>query len=888
MPVFLGIVLGIILGGMLFEVSGVLLGAVLGWIVVTLLNLSRRLGRLEAQGRPVEKMPELAPAEVATRSAMPAAPAPELQPVAEAQPEPYSPPQSSPSSASSWEQSVRAPAEPVESELVRRLREFIFGGNTTVRVGVVVLFFGVAFLLKYAVEHSLLPIELRLAGAALGGIALLVIGWRLRAQRSGYALTLQGGGIGILYLTVFATLRLYQLIPAAAAFALLVGIVLFSALLALRQSSLALAVLGVAGGFLAPILTSTSSGNHVMLFSYYALLNAGILLVSWFRAWRVLNLVGFAFTFVIGALWGYRFYQPEFLASTEPFLVLFFLMYVAISVLFALRQPSDLRGYVDGTLVFGVPIVGSLLQAALVHNIEYDLAWSALALGFFYLTLAGALFKRTPQTLRMLVEAFLALGVIFATLAIPLALDGRWTAAAWAVEGAGILWVGARQQRVSARLFGLLLIIVAGFFFLSDRYSVGGLPLLNAHYLGTLLIAFSALFAGRVLYGARKTINEAEHGIAILLLVWGLLWWYGGGIREIERYVAAVWTPAVTGVFIALSCLVAELLGRRSAWPALRTSAVIWPPVLALFLLFGAVLQSHPFADAGYAVWFVGVAAFYWITHRQEPERVTFAAPLQHAIIFLLITLASIWEAAWVLREILPEGRDWQRIAWLLVPAAMLALAASKPVRWPLTTQRASYLYYGAVPVAIGALLFVLYASATSRGEPAPLAYLPLANPLELATIFLALALARWLLAIRAHNPVAWRDAWPALAGVASVVAFVWLNTVLFRSLHHFAGIEYKFDPLFRSVLAQASLSIFWSVLALILVTVATRLRQRVVWIGGAVLLAAVVAKLFLVDLAGTGTVARIVSFLSVGVLLLIIGYLAPVPPRASNKESQA
>jgi len=54
-----------------------------------------------------------------------------------------------------------------------------------------------------------------------------------------------------------------------------------------------------------------------MLFSYYALLNAGILLVSWFRAWRVLNLVGFGFTFVIGALWGYRFYQPEFFASTE-------------------------------------------------------------------------------------------------------------------------------------------------------------------------------------------------------------------------------------------------------------------------------------------------------------------------------------------------------------------------------------------------------------------------------------------------------------------------------------------------------------------------------------------------------------------------------------------
>ena len=888
MQVFLGVVLGIILGGMLFHGGGVLMGAVLGWVVVTLLKLSQRLGRLEAQRQPAEKTPEQAPAEVVSRAVMPAAPAPETQPVAEAEPKPASPSQTARPAASNWGQSVRAPVEPVESEVVRRLRDFIFGGNTTVRVGVVVLFFGVAFLLKYAVEHSLLPIELRLAGAALGGIVLLVIGWRLRERRTGYALTLQGGGIGILYLTVFATLRLYQLIPAAGAFALLVGITAFSALLALRQSSLALAVLGATGGFLAPILTSTGAGNHVMLFSYYALLNAGILLVSWFRAWRVLNLVGFGFTFVIGALWGYRFYQPEFFASTEPFLVLFFLMYVAITVLFALRQPPDLRGYVDGTLVFGVPIVGALLQAALVRNIEYGLAWSALALGFIYLTLAGTLFKRAPQTLRMLVEVFLALGVIFATLAIPLAFDGRWTAAAWAVEGAGILWVGARQRRLSARLFGLLLILAAGLFFLSDRHITGGLPVLNAHYFGTLLIALAALFAGRTLYGARATLNEEEHGIIILLLIWGLLWWYGGGIREIERYVVASWVPAVTGVFIALSCLAAELFGRRIVWPALRTSAVVLPPALVLFLLSGVVQQSHPFANAGYAAWLAGFAAFYWIAHLQEPERATFAAPLQHTMIFLLITLVAVLEAAWLLREIVPEGRDWQRIAWLLVPAVMLALVAGKPVRWPLTTQRASYLLYGATPVAIGALLFVLYTCAASRGEPAPLDYLPIANPLELATIFLALALARWLLALRAHNPDEIREVWPALLGVVSVVGFAWLNAVLFRSLHHFAGIEYNVDAMFRSVLAQASLSIFWSVLALILVTVATRLHQRVVWIGGAALLAAVVAKLFLVDLAGTGTVARIVSFLSVGVLLLLIGYLAPVPPRAAIKESQA
>ena len=99
-----------------------------------------------------------------------------------------------------------------------------------------------------------------------------------------------------------------------------------------------LAVLGVSGGFLAPVLASTGGGSHVMLFSYYAVLNAGVLGIALYKAWRPLNVLGFVFTFGIGAVWGARFYRPELLESTEPFLLLFFLQYVVIAVVFALKQ----------------------------------------------------------------------------------------------------------------------------------------------------------------------------------------------------------------------------------------------------------------------------------------------------------------------------------------------------------------------------------------------------------------------------------------------------------------------------------------------------------------------------------------------------------------------
>jgi uncharacterized membrane protein len=130
-------------------------------------------------------------------------------------------------------------------------------------------------------------------------------------------------------------------------------------------------------------------------------------------------------------------------------------MYVAIGLLFARRKlrealdaPDDRDGllrwaarkgdYIDATVLFGPPLVGFGLQFALVQHIEFAAAFSALAMGLFYLLLARLLVGRTGDRAVLLVETCLALGVVFASLAIPLGLDARWTSAAWAVEGAGI------------------------------------------------------------------------------------------------------------------------------------------------------------------------------------------------------------------------------------------------------------------------------------------------------------------------------------------------------------------------------------------------------------------------------------------------------------------
>jgi uncharacterized membrane protein len=122
-----------------------------------------------------------------------------------------------------------------------------------------------------------------------------------------------------------------------------------------------------------------------MLFSYYLMLNASIIGIAWFKAWRPLNLVGILFTALIGLIWGVRSYRAELFESTEPFLIAFFLMYVAIAILFARKstdtaESKQTAAAVDGTIVFGTPIFAFGLQAGMLHDTEYGLAFTAIGI----------------------------------------------------------------------------------------------------------------------------------------------------------------------------------------------------------------------------------------------------------------------------------------------------------------------------------------------------------------------------------------------------------------------------------------------------------------------------------------------------------------------------
>ncbi len=774
-------------------------------------------------------------------------------------------------------------------DLFDRARAYVLdwlkAGNPLARIGIVVLFFGAAFLAKYAADHSLFPIELRFIALAVGAMALTFVGWRLRHKRAAYAEVLQGGGIAGLYLTVFAAASVFKLLPLGLAFGLMIGIALAAAILAVAQNALSLAVIGTAGGFLAPLLVSTGSGNHIALFSYYAILNLGVCAVAWYRTWRVLNVLGFVFTFSITGLWRAASYTPDELLSADLFLILFFLMYVGVSILNCIRQPPNLKGYVSGSLVFGLPIVAFTLHASLVAHIEYAMAWSALSAGVFYLALAYALLRSQRESFRLLIEAFAALGVIFASLAIPLAFDTRTTAAMWAVEGAGLVWLGLRQDRKLARAFGALLQGAGGMgYLLGLQQPIDAWPVLNSAVLGAAMLALSGWFTAYGLHRSRERLAHYERGASEAFALWGTAWWLFGGMLEIERLSA--WPLAATLIYVAITAVALSLCGTALRWSFSRRIALLLPAVVGLFALPVALAASgHPFgasAIGGALGWAAAFAAFYWMLHRAEKDSLAeLMLKALHVGAAWLLVLVLTWEAAWQVDRY--AAGVWPTLPWGVLPAIALALLSRRVLwpNWPLARHARTYRLVVAAPIASITAVWILIANATSYGDPLWLPYLPLLNPLDVAVAIALTSGALWWSSLdEPQRRRAWRGDHRVLIAIVAGLVFFGLNAALIRSLHHNFGAPITLYGMARSQLVQAALSMFWAVLGFVAMTLAARKSWRYVWMVGAGLMLVVVAKLFLVDLSNVATIARIVSFLTIGALIVITGYLAPLPPK--------
>lgn len=901
---FIGALLGALIADESRMFFGFLAGAGLGVLFGAWLQLRSRVDRLEQQIAALRARPATSaavrPAQAPAPQAGTATPAPRPDVDAEAvgtparpaasppapapaaftpQPPPIpdtgpAPGRPLPAAATARVEASVATAEPPEPDPITRAalaaKAWLFEGNVPVKLGVLVLLFGVAAGIKYAADAGWLvvPIELRLAGIAAAAIGLLLWGLRNAATRPAFGLSLQGGAIGILLLVVFAAYRNYDVLAAMPAFVLVMLLVAGASVLAVKQDAPALALLGFIGGYLAPVLLSTGSGNHVALFSYYAVLNAAVFAIAWKKPWRALNLVGFVFTFLIGGIWGAKYYRPELFASVEPFLVLFFLFYVAIPVLYALAGRHK-NGKVDGTLLFGTPLLAFPMQVGLLEGDRFGLATSAVVVAAIYAGLA--LWAQRNQRLRDLAQSAAGMGMVFATLAIPLALSARWTSAAWALQGTGMVWLGLRQQRRVVRWSGLVLLVLAsGAWVLSlfdwrldgqDRFLVNG----HAMNLGLLALGYLASSFLYMRAGASKWLQ-------ILLFLAGLGAWTLLGLREIEVNLSPRFEALAYAGFALLTAAIAAALRKPLVWPRLS-----WPVAISVVLLLPLSLAAQDHYDTNFFDWplllWWPLLAAALLTLRALRHPRSLGLVFAHLAWLLAVAIAG---GATLMRELgdnasLADG--WVLPAIMAPLAVLFVLAWKRPAiaGWPVADQfprwRPAWLVIAGLGLGLGWLL-----GSFLPGDSAPLPWLPVFNPLELWLLLHLVLAAGWLRS--AGDPH--RLGWLAWAGAALFL----LSMGVLRACHQLGGLPWS-PSLLGETAAQASLTVAWCVAGVTAWVLGSRRGDRALWWLGAALLGVVLLKLLAVDRQFVGNIAGIVSFVVVGLLLIVVGRIAPTPPRS-------
>ena len=783
---------------------------------------------------------------------------------------------------------INKPVDTPEDKVTRWVKDFFFKGNPVVRIGMLVLFFGLSFLVKYAATQGYFPIELRLTSVALIAVALIVIGWKTREREGSFGLVLQGGGLAALYLTCFATAKMYELIPLSLSLGLLLVFVAFGVMLAVLQNAQVLAIMAIAGGFIAPIITSSGSNNFVGLFSIYLILNLGVLALSWFKTWRLLNWIGFVFTFVITAFWGVLRYEPQFYSSTQPFLIAFFLMYLSISILFSLKQPPSLKGLVDGSLVFGLPIAAFGLQIALLKHTEYGVAISALVLAFLYIGLARWLWLRFFTTHKLLSESFLALGVGFATLAIPLGVNADLTAAAWALEAVGLLWVGLRQSRELPRIAAVLLYLGASVANLLNPLHAGSIPLLQGDFLGMLLLSASAMVMAYFYLVYEKSVHELERAFGKCIAFFGIVWWIAVIILELNGHLSDEHSFAAFYLLIAASIFVQYRLAVRFDWSNLASLNYVYFVVIFFWTLLGIwrEVTDYP-TDLYLAIPFiVFAAAQYQYLAKMESQNWRQLLQTAHLVMGLWVLVLVLWQAnAWpqdsslFMNLLLQDKQLFIYFGLITLALGGLCWLNSKNL-WPVSIWASVYRDWIALPYVI--LLFVWFIHAIQHSGVINNFYLPLLSPVDLAQ-FAAILLLGYLMKEGLSFTYSWSSQFKKalLAGLIFIVINLWL----LRSMHYYLLIPYELSALWKAPVVQMSVSILWALCALVCMNLARRHVSRQLWLVGAGLLGLVLIKLFTVDLSGSGTLARVVSFMVVGILILVIGYLSPIPPRQTEVE---
>ncbi len=565
--------------------------------------------------------------------------------------------------------------------------EQVLGRNWFAIIGAVALVLGIGFFLKLAFDNNWIGNTGRIALGIGLGIALLGVGEYAQRRIPVWAQPVTASGAAILYLSIYASFGLYQLLRPDAAFLFMALVVALAGLLALRYESMVIALLGVVGAFLAPVLLGPDLPDIRLLLVYIVLVDLGILGVSTFRNWRWFILLGWAGSYAVltYGLAAFPDYGPVLIQIA---LTAIFLIFAGATTLFHLlwrRIPTPLD--------MGLVAINATAYFALTVGIlgEDRVVWLgpiALGLALFYGLTAYAAVKRPGAPPEIALIA-LPVALVFLTIAVPLQLSGVWVTVAWAAQGGVLVWSGFTLGRWPTRAFGL-----------------GAVALSVAHL---------ALFdVGVNLDDFRPVINERFPVFLAVIAAFyaaGFLYWRNRAVLMRQEQYAA---PTLFGIanLLTLALLSLEIVnyfdsrGQGMEDPSFEQlqslNNATELSLTVMFTMYAFILMAVGLGRrlllvrwAGLVLMGLAVLKLLGDTERVILDPLTFTAFLNIQFLTFFLVLAALLGTAYWFRRESPRMPETEAYAWQVLLAAANLVGV-----WALSQEILHY--FGSLEVRVG------------------------------------------------------------------------------------------------------------------------------------------------------------------------------------------
>ncbi len=400
--------------------------------------------------------------------------------------------------------------------------EQFIGGKLITIIGIAILVIGMGIGVKYAIDNDILGPLARIVLAYIAGGILLFIALRLKANYKAFSAVLLSGGMASLYFTTFIAYTLYGMFGQLAAFGIMVIFTMFTVFAATMYELEIIGIIGLVGAYAVPMLLSDGSGKIEVLFSYMAIVNIGILILSFKKYWQVLNHVAFGFTWLIVTTWFAGKYNHEIHTSLSLlFSSLFFIIFYISNISYKTRKQEKygildvIRIVANSFIYFGIGYATLNQESTRDYLGAFTLANAMIHLVFSFIVFKNNLLDRN------LFYLLIALVLSFITIAVPVQLEGNWVTLLWAAEAVLLFSIGRYKAIRFYEWLGYIMILLSVFSLMQDwtsqqmtfDYGISHYSLspafANIYFFTSLFVIMS--MGTMIFVHYKKALTEEEH-----------------------------------------------------------------------------------------------------------------------------------------------------------------------------------------------------------------------------------------------------------------------------------------------------------------------------------------------------------------------------------------